>query len=193
MTIELSTPGRRIAGAVLDGSRDAFALRHQRWSTSCPAPITSRSRTTGSRAATASGGADDRRSMYPTPIDGGQPLRRPLRRGRDPLSRYHGPDPDPYGILIEGNEITGVREGSHSDRLQSVGGGSLTFAATTSTTAAGGFRQVQPDTVRKSSSGQPLPARRLSPARRAPGLRSMAIILRPDGRARALTQHDLDA
>ena len=37
-------------------------------------------------------------------------------------NRYHdGPDADPYGLLIEGNEITGVREnGNHSDCLQAV-------------------------------------------------------------------------
>jgi Right handed beta helix region len=36
------------------------------------------------------------------------------------LNRYHdGPDPDLFGILIEGNEITNVREnGNHSDCLQ---------------------------------------------------------------------------
>ncbi len=41
------------------------------------------------------------------------------------LNRYHdGPDANRYGILIEGNEITGVREnGSHSDCLQSNWGG----------------------------------------------------------------------
>jgi hypothetical protein len=41
------------------------------------------------------------------------------------LNRYHdSADPDPYGILIEANEITGVREnGNHSDCLQSVWGG----------------------------------------------------------------------
>jgi len=41
------------------------------------------------------------------------------------LNRYHdSADADPYGILIEGNEITGVREnGNHSDCLQSVWGG----------------------------------------------------------------------
>jgi hypothetical protein len=41
------------------------------------------------------------------------------------INRYHdSADPDPYGILIEGNEITGVREnGNHSDCLQSVWGG----------------------------------------------------------------------
>jgi len=41
------------------------------------------------------------------------------------LNRYHDSgDPDSYGVLIEGNEITGVREnGSHSDCLQSVWGG----------------------------------------------------------------------
>ncbi len=41
------------------------------------------------------------------------------------INRYHdGSDVDPYGILIEGNEITGVREnGNHSDCLQSVWGG----------------------------------------------------------------------
>jgi hypothetical protein len=41
------------------------------------------------------------------------------------LNRYHdSADPDPYGILIEGNEISGVREnGNHSDCLQSVWGG----------------------------------------------------------------------
>ncbi len=38
------------------------------------------------------------------------------------LNRYHdGPDSNPYGILIEGNEITNVREnGNHSDCLQAV-------------------------------------------------------------------------
>ena len=37
-------------------------------------------------------------------------------------NRYHdGPDADPYGLLVEGNEISGVREnGNHSDCLQSV-------------------------------------------------------------------------
>jgi Bacterial Ig domain/Right handed beta helix region len=37
-------------------------------------------------------------------------------------NRYHdGPDADPYGLLVEGNEITGVREnGNHSDCLQAV-------------------------------------------------------------------------
>jgi Right handed beta helix region len=41
------------------------------------------------------------------------------------LNRYHDSgDPDPYGVLIEGNEITNVREnGNHSDCLQSVWGG----------------------------------------------------------------------
>jgi hypothetical protein len=41
------------------------------------------------------------------------------------LNRYHdSADPDPFGILIEANEITGVREnGNHSDCLQSVWGG----------------------------------------------------------------------
>ena len=41
------------------------------------------------------------------------------------INRYHDSgDSDPYGILIEGNEITGVREnGAHSDCLQSVWGG----------------------------------------------------------------------
>jgi hypothetical protein len=41
------------------------------------------------------------------------------------LNRYHdSADADAYGILIEGNEITGVREnGNHSDCLQSVWGG----------------------------------------------------------------------
>ncbi len=38
------------------------------------------------------------------------------------LNRYHdGDDADPYGILIQGNEITNVREnGNHSDCLQTV-------------------------------------------------------------------------
>jgi hypothetical protein len=38
------------------------------------------------------------------------------------LNRYHdGSDADPYGVLIEGNEITGVVEdGAHNDCLQSV-------------------------------------------------------------------------
>jgi hypothetical protein len=37
-------------------------------------------------------------------------------------NRYHdGADADPYGLLVEGNEITGVREnGNHSDCLQAV-------------------------------------------------------------------------
>jgi hypothetical protein len=41
------------------------------------------------------------------------------------LNRYHDSgDHDPYGVLIEGNEISGVREnGNHSDCLQSVWGG----------------------------------------------------------------------
>jgi len=41
------------------------------------------------------------------------------------LNRYHdSADRDPYGVLIEGNEIRGVREnGNHSDCLQSVWGG----------------------------------------------------------------------
>jgi hypothetical protein len=41
------------------------------------------------------------------------------------LNRYHdSSDPDPYGILIEANEFSGVREnGNHSDCLQSVWGG----------------------------------------------------------------------
>jgi hypothetical protein len=41
------------------------------------------------------------------------------------LNRYHDSgDPDPYGALIEGNEISNVREnGQHSDCLQSVWGG----------------------------------------------------------------------
>jgi hypothetical protein len=40
-------------------------------------------------------------------------------------NRYHdGPDADPYGLLVEGNEFTNIREnGSHSDCLQSVWGG----------------------------------------------------------------------
>jgi hypothetical protein len=41
------------------------------------------------------------------------------------LNRYHDSgDRDPYGVLVEGNEITDVREnGNHSDCLQSVWGG----------------------------------------------------------------------
>ncbi len=41
------------------------------------------------------------------------------------LNRYHDSgDPDPYGVLVEGNEIVDVREnGNHSDCLQSVWGG----------------------------------------------------------------------
>jgi Right handed beta helix region len=41
------------------------------------------------------------------------------------INRYHdGPDRDHHGILIAGNEISGVREnGNHSDCLQSVWGG----------------------------------------------------------------------
>jgi hypothetical protein len=41
------------------------------------------------------------------------------------LNRYHdSSDPDPYGILIEGNEFENIREnGNHSDCLQSVWGG----------------------------------------------------------------------
>jgi Right handed beta helix region len=41
------------------------------------------------------------------------------------LNRYHDSgDRDPYGVLVEGNEITNVREnGNHSDCLQSVWGG----------------------------------------------------------------------
>lgn len=41
------------------------------------------------------------------------------------LNRYHdGPDADPYGALIEGNEITGVVEdGNHNDCLQTVWAG----------------------------------------------------------------------
>jgi hypothetical protein len=41
------------------------------------------------------------------------------------LNRYHDSgDPDHYGVLVEGNEITNVREnGNHSDCLQSVWGG----------------------------------------------------------------------
>jgi hypothetical protein len=41
------------------------------------------------------------------------------------LNRYHDSgDRDPYGVLIEGNEIANVREnGNHSDCLQSVWGG----------------------------------------------------------------------
>ena len=55
------------------------------------------------------------------------------------LNRYHDSgDADPYGVLIEGNEITSVREnGNHSDCLQSVWGGDpSTSAATTCTTTA---------------------------------------------------------
>ncbi|HEY6780866.1 MAG TPA: right-handed parallel beta-helix repeat-containing protein [Thermoleophilaceae bacterium] len=38
------------------------------------------------------------------------------------LNRYHdGPDADPYGVLVEGNEITGLAEdGNHNDCLQTV-------------------------------------------------------------------------
>jgi len=45
------------------------------------------------------------------------------------LNRYHDSgDRDPYGVLIEGNEITNVREnGNHSDCLQSVWGGDGLF------------------------------------------------------------------
>jgi hypothetical protein len=45
------------------------------------------------------------------------------------LNRYHDSgDRDPYGVLVEGNEITGVREnGNHSDCLQSVWGGDGLF------------------------------------------------------------------
>lgn len=68
------------------------------------------------------------------------------------LNRYHdGPDPDPYGVLIEGNEITGVREnGNHSDCLQSVwGGDSLYFRRNYvhDNRCQGFFVKDQPDTV----------------------------------------------
>ncbi len=45
------------------------------------------------------------------------------------LNRYHDSgDRDPYGVLVEGNEITNVREnGNHSDCLQSVWGGDGLF------------------------------------------------------------------
>jgi Bacterial TSP3 repeat len=41
------------------------------------------------------------------------------------INHYHdGPDADPYGMLVEGNELTNIREnGNHSDCLQSVWGG----------------------------------------------------------------------
>jgi hypothetical protein len=41
------------------------------------------------------------------------------------IDNYHdGPDADPYGMLVEGNEFTNIREnGNHSDCLQSVWGG----------------------------------------------------------------------
>jgi hypothetical protein len=47
------------------------------------------------------------------------------------LNRYHDGDGDGVGILVQGNEITGVREnGNHSDCLQSVWGGDhLVFRA----------------------------------------------------------------
>jgi len=44
-------------------------------------------------------------------------------------NRYHdGPDADPYGLLVEGNEFTNIREnGNHSDCLQSVWAGDSIF------------------------------------------------------------------
>jgi thrombospondin type 3 repeat protein len=44
-------------------------------------------------------------------------------------NRYHdGPDADPYGLLVDGNEFTNIREnGNHSDCLQSVWAGDSIF------------------------------------------------------------------
>jgi parallel beta helix pectate lyase-like protein len=69
------------------------------------------------------------------------------------LNRYHdGPDRDSFGVLIEGNEITGVREnGNHSDCLQSVwGGDSLVFRRNYvhDNRCQGFFVKDQPGTVR---------------------------------------------
>ena len=63
-------------------------------------------------------------SISDTTIRGNQ-LVGPFGEDAIRLNRYHDSgDADPYGILIEGNEITGVREnGNHSDCLQSVWGG----------------------------------------------------------------------
>ena len=45
----------------------------------------------------------------------------PSARTRSTLNRYHDANGDGIGVLIEGNEITSVREnGNHSDCLQTV-------------------------------------------------------------------------
>ncbi len=68
------------------------------------------------------------------------------------INRYHdSADPDPYGILIEANEISGVREnGNHSDCLQSVWGGDALYFQRNylhDNRCQGFFVKDQPDTV----------------------------------------------
>jgi chitodextrinase len=68
------------------------------------------------------------------------------------INRYHdGPDADPYGILIDGNEISGVREnGNHSDCLQSVWGGDHLYFVNNyehDNRCQGFFVKDQPDNV----------------------------------------------
>ena len=64
---------------------------------------------------------DDSPTINDTVVRGNQFVG-PFEEDAIHLNGYHdGPDADPYGVLIEGNEITNVREdGQHNDCLQSV-------------------------------------------------------------------------
>jgi hypothetical protein len=133
VTLQAEHPGRAtIAGAILDGSHLTLArfdiTNEVTVQPGSSAMTIEYNRITGGYMGINAGPTSDT-SISDTTIRGNQ-LVGPFGEDALRINRYHdSADPDPYGILIEGNEISGVREnGNHSDCLQSVwGGDSLYF------------------------------------------------------------------
>jgi hypothetical protein len=128
VTLQAEHPGRTtIAGASLDGSH--LALTHFNITDEVTVQPGSEAiaieynRITGGYMGI-NAGPTSSTSISDTTIRGNQ-LVGPFGEDALRINRYHdSADADPYGILIEGNEISGVREnGNHSDCLQSVWGG----------------------------------------------------------------------
>ena len=122
-------PGKAtIAGADLSGTDLTLAQLRRRRRESRSSPARARSRSLHNRISGGYFGVDagptTTTSITDTTIRGNKFVG-PFGEDAIRLNRYHdSDDPDPYGVLIEGNEITDVREnGNHSDCLQSVWGG----------------------------------------------------------------------
>jgi len=125
VTLEPEHPGRAtIAGATLDGSHLTLArfeiTNEVTVEPGSEAIAIEYNRITGGYMGINAGPTTDT-NISDTTIRGNQ-LVGPFGEDALRINRYHDSgDSDPYGILIEANEITGVREnGNHSDCLQSV-------------------------------------------------------------------------